>query len=56
VFLKTRAALQSAVEALQADAARYSIVRNDERVDVRIVGVGKRSGSGLDEALAAMKE
>lgn len=36
------------------DAARYRWLRDDPRADVRIIGVGKRSGEQLDIAVAAM--
>ena len=39
-----------------ADAARYRVARDDPRFDIRIVGIGKRSGAELDAAIDAMIE
>lgn len=36
------------------DARRYQAARSDPRFDIRILGVGKRSGESLDQAIDAM--
>ncbi len=39
---------------LRANAERYLKLRNSPIADVRIMGIGKRSGAGLDDATDAM--
>ena len=46
--------LVAALDALRNDAARYRKLRDSPIADVRIIGVGKRSGAGLDEAVDTM--
>ena len=42
------------LQALRNDAERYRRLRDSPIADVRIIGVGKRSGAGLDEAVDTM--
>lgn len=44
-------ALTAECAALRKDAERYRWLRDSPRADVRIIGVGKRTGAELDAAL-----
>lgn len=48
------ARLRLELEAAKSCSERYRRLRDAPSVDVRIVGVGKRSGAGLDDAVDAL--